>query len=263
MRTSWLKLIIVAFIAALVAGGIWWWASQRRTPAVPPSAGTPEITDAERCGAVADSTERTQCLAVGYAKWLGSVKQSAFEGQDHRRCGVIPVANERDLCVLEFVDAFPATPDACGTIVEPARQADCQLRIVSQGNDFSACAKIPDAAGRDYCYASVLAGFAGGGEKLCPQLAGADGERCWELFHTSEALRNADYDRCKKISPDAGRQRCLEALPRDSDGDGLSDYLEQSRYETDPQNPDTDGDGFSDGQEVKGGYNPKGPGKLK
>lgn len=48
----------------------------------------------------------------------------------------------------------------------------------------------------------------------------------------------------------------------DSDNDGLFDREEIKVYKTDPLKPDTDGDGFSDGDEVKGGYNPKGQGKL-
>jgi hypothetical protein len=49
-------------------------------------------------------------------------------------------------------------------------------------------------------------------------------------------------------------------LNKDSDNDGLSDYLE-SYYGTNPNNPDTDGDGYKDGDEVKNGYNPNGSGK--
>jgi len=41
----------------------------------------------------------------------------------------------------------------------------------------------------------------------------------------------------------------------DSDNDGLSDE-DEFRYKTDPKNPDTDGDGFLDGDEVKNGFNP-------
>ncbi len=48
----------------------------------------------------------------------------------------------------------------------------------------------------------------------------------------------------------------------DTDGDGLSDREEVDIYGTDPLNPDTDGDGFLDGEEVRGGYDPKGPGRL-
>lgn len=41
----------------------------------------------------------------------------------------------------------------------------------------------------------------------------------------------------------------------DSDNDGLSDKMEQ-KLGTDPKNPDTDGDGYLDGQEVAHGYSP-------
>lgn len=42
---------------------------------------------------------------------------------------------------------------------------------------------------------------------------------------------------------------------QDADQDGLSND-EEVLYKTDPNNSDTDGDGYSDGAEVKGGYDP-------
>jgi hypothetical protein len=47
----------------------------------------------------------------------------------------------------------------------------------------------------------------------------------------------------------------------DTDKDGLPDKLEEA-LKTDPNKSDTDGDGFSDGAEIKGSYNPLGAGKL-
>lgn len=44
----------------------------------------------------------------------------------------------------------------------------------------------------------------------------------------------------------------------DSDQDGLTDQ-EEKMLGTDPQNTDTDGDGYSDGKEVSSGYNPLKP----
>ncbi|MBU0645969.1 thrombospondin type 3 repeat-containing protein [Patescibacteria group bacterium] len=54
---------------------------------------------------------------------------------------------------------------------------------------------------------------------------------------------------------------CLDFVYDDPDFDGLESSLEAG-LGTDPRNPDTDGDGFSDGQEVQGGYNPLGDGRL-
>ena len=48
----------------------------------------------------------------------------------------------------------------------------------------------------------------------------------------------------------------------DTDSDGLSDYDEAKIYGTDPVDSDSDGDGYIDGEEIKGGYNPLGDGKL-
>ena len=48
----------------------------------------------------------------------------------------------------------------------------------------------------------------------------------------------------------------------DSDKDGLSDALEDV-YKTDKNNPDTDGDGYLDGNEVENGYDPLVPGSAK
>lgn len=42
----------------------------------------------------------------------------------------------------------------------------------------------------------------------------------------------------------------------DSDNDGLSDEEEIRVYHTEPHNPDTDGDGYWDGLEIKNGYAP-------
>ncbi len=53
-----------------------------------------------------------------------------------------------------------------------------------------------------------------------------------------------------------------DSMNPDTDGDGLFDREEIKIYGTDPMNPDTDEDGYLDGEEVKGGYNPLGPGRL-
>ena len=48
----------------------------------------------------------------------------------------------------------------------------------------------------------------------------------------------------------------------DTDGDGLTDGDEVLKYHTNPLNPDTDGDGYPDGVEVHKGFNPLGAGKC-
>ena len=48
----------------------------------------------------------------------------------------------------------------------------------------------------------------------------------------------------------------------DSDKDGLSDYDEVTIYKSSRYKKDTDGDGYTDKEEVDSGFNPSGPGKL-
>ena len=61
---------------------------------------------------------------------------------------------------------------------------------------------------------------------------------------------------------DQALQQGTDPNKSDTDGDGLSDGDEVRKYRTDPLNPDTDGDTYQDGAEVKAGYNPRGSGKL-
>ncbi len=49
----------------------------------------------------------------------------------------------------------------------------------------------------------------------------------------------------------------ISVAKQDVDKDGLT-TLEEKRYRTDPNNPDTDGDGYKDGDEVKAGFDPNG-----
>src|SRR5680860_1392313 len=50
---------------------------------------------------------------------------------------------------------------------------------------------------------------------------------------------------------------------KDSDGDGLSDFDEINIFGSDPNDPDTDGDGIEDGEAVLNGKDPVGGGPLK
>lgn len=75
-----------------------------------------------------------------------------------------------------------------------------------------------------------------------------------------EAEEAGEVQEAEEISPFVA-----EIVPgKDSDSDGLSDVEETDLYQTNPNLPDTDADGFLDGNEVFHGYNPKGaaPGTL-
>lgn len=58
-----------------------------------------------------------------------------------------------------------------------------------------------------------------------------------------------------------GKETIIESQTKDTDNDGLQDWQEDL-YKTDYLNPDTDGDGYLDGEEINSGHNPlvKAPG---
>ncbi len=72
------------------------------------------------------------------------------------------------------------------------------------------------------------------------------------FFQTSENIGGFD----SAVEEDIRGQSELMETATDSDGDGLSDKLEETQYGTDPDDPDTDNDGLSDGWEVQHGLNP-------
>jgi hypothetical protein len=70
---------------------------------------------------------------------------------------------------------------------------------------------------------------------------------------------SADYDD-DGVPDRIERREGTNIDDKDTDDDGLTDLEELYQFETDPTLPDTDGDSYPDGTEVRHGYNPLGPG---
>jgi len=70
----------------------------------------------------------------------------------------------------------------------------------------------------------------------------------------------AKKDAFSQLSLWGGKETIVESQEKDSDNDGLKDW-EENLYKTDSVNPDTDADGYLDGEEINSGHNPlvKGP----
>jgi len=76
-----------------------------------------------------------------------------------------------------------------------------------------------------------------------------------------ELMKKFEKEWMKNNQPNKTRFDYQSSDMPDFDKDGLPDEIEKL-YGTDPHNPDSDGDGYKDGEEIKNGYNPVGPGKL-
>lgn len=91
-------------------------------------------------------------------------------------------------------------------------------------------------------------------------------EKIQDNFQDSQKIldekQKTDFD-LDGLSDSEEKQFGTDLKNMDTDGDGLTDYDETKKYQTNPTKADTDGDGFSDSAELRRGYNPLGPGKLK
>ncbi len=70
-----------------------------------------------------------------------------------------------------------------------------------------------------------------------------------EFIYTADAGVAYRFGGSGGAKSDMGAASLAEGLPKDSDGDGLTDD-EEAKLGTDPFNKDTDGDGLTDGEEV-------------
>lgn len=72
-------------------------------------------------------------------------------------------------------------------------------------------------------------------------------------------ITDTDYD---GLSDEEEAELNTSIKSADTDGDGLTDREEVRVYLTDPLDPDSDKDGYEDGEEVENGFNPLGKGPL-
>ncbi len=171
---------------------------------------------------------------------------------------------------VELIADEQEDPELCETIEEKDLQDDCQdgvlLGLIVSDKDYDRCDELVDLEMQELCR-----------EQIAPYLwsinqcadHGLDQQLCDDAQKSQQAIATGDIDLCSGLSPDIAAD-CLDNVTLrqvdveadlDSDLDGLLDS-EEVLYGTDPANPDTDGDGYDDGTEVAGGYNPLGEGGL-
>ncbi len=153
-------------------------------------------------------------------------------------------------------------PELCGQIAEDKRKINCfneLYRVVAlKESDVGICLNITNPTGQEGCKNVILGSIT---TENC-QERGKDAAYCQMLAVGGIAAEKQDKSICEQIEDETLLTECLEFVDVDDpDFDGLSSESEAG-YGTDPHNPDTDGDGFSDGDEVEAGYNPAGEGRL-
>ena len=139
------------------------------------------------------------------------------------------------------------------------------LSLAVANNDWKYCANILSLSKRSQC--AKL--FSPVDSSSCE----VGSQKCHDLEQSKNAVAAGDPELCEGIRDGSVYEDCLydaeeasgtssEPDPdADDDGDGLTTEQEQL-YGSDPNNPDSDGDGYSDGDEVQAGYSPVGGGTL-
>lgn len=174
-----------------------------------------------------------------------------------------------------------ASPKTCAQIVNETQQVNCAALIAKDLNDVAAC-DVLQGASREACrnQASLFLASTSGTFATCEAItdanlrAGCAGavwsravasgdcaavgipvETCEASALLKAAADSGDPAACAALS-EADRIDCERAITTaDEDLDGLVSR-EEFELGTDPQDPDTDDDGFSDGVEIQNGYDP-------
>jgi len=102
------------------------------------------------------------------------------------------------------------------------------------------------------------------GVSLSNAVKGCKDAACADQAKMDDALISNDASRCASIINQVVRDKCKIAtdVTVDSDKDSITDYNEVHLYYTNPNNPDTDGDGHLDSEEINNGFNPCGDGNM-
>lgn len=177
---------------------------------------------------------------------------------------------ERDSCLVGVAIAQKKT-EVCGQITNELRSRRCSERvtlgIAVESRDVSRCAEIQYLPLVEACLKQIVDVT---DRTTCDAVTDRVKETCLAIVISNQARLESNAALCDEIANPDFQFDCseglkgeepLEFVPLDSDEDGLSDE-EERKLGTHPNVADTDGDGYDDGTEVKGGYNPLGEGRL-
>lgn len=198
------------------------------------------------------------------------ITDSAAQNAAAQICELLEEGQERDNCYWGVANAAQ-DPSVCSQISDSSQALRCSdgmylVRALAQG-DSASCDSIQDEDRKIRCKDTLNPVTS----QTCAA-AGLDEETCENFERSEMAIAKHDISLCEIITQESMKETCVDIIlstgsdeiedeVSDTDSDGLSNEEEET-YGTDPDNPDTDGDSYPDGQEVKAGYNPLGAGNL-
>jgi hypothetical protein len=185
-------------------------------------------------------------------------------------CDLLDAQVDRDNC---YWAVARSTSDAknCALITVEAQASRCSDDLMEAqalaSNDATPCKQIQDAARQVRCEDAIA------GPLTSENCEERRPEACADIVLSQQARASLNMGDCEGIVDESIRLTCYDVvedalvdaehgLSEDADGDGLT-LAQETDFGTDPDNPDTDGDGYVDGVEVAAGYNPTGAGKIE
>lgn len=173
--------------------------------------------EAELCAELSTEDGQANCATL-VAKETGDVGDcEVVQGEARQEC-----QDEANLFLAESATSF----ELCVSITDPELQASCSGRIWAQALASGDCAAY-----------------------------GLPSEACDSSRALEEAQNSGDPAECAAL-PEVDQAECMNSIETaDEDLDGLVSK-DEFEHNTNPNDPDTDDDGFSDGVEVQNGYDP-------
>jgi len=216
-----IKIILIVLISLIIvaaAGATVWILSGKLKPAVykPPSSPTQYSDDFKSL-------------------------ENAIEKKDPRYCEQLKNLNKND-CLYAIADTQNEAK-FCDLILDAAINKKC-LELIASRKDIASqyateCLLLTDQQIKNDCLTGIFRQQ--NDLKYCLQFAKETMTLCEDIVYTNLAFKAKDITICEKIQSANNKLNCqssIEAVPKDSDGDGVPDYLERA-YGTDPFNPNS------------------------
>ena len=196
------------------------------------------------------------------------IYEYALTKQSASACAAMENQDNISLCLFNLAQAN-LKEEFCVLIANQEGQTQCQEQIIfsraRQTKDPSWCAHL-EADKQKQCQSLVIAPMSDPQE--CEIFADTEAKmECQSAKIYQQAMSANDQKLCLDIPWSWQKANCLADFLKidvnsDQDNDGLK-YYEEIQYGTDPDKADTDGDAYTDQEEINGGFNPLGSGRAE
>jgi len=191
--------------------------------------------EVEKCDSILDQGIKDKCY-----------NELAIAMSDKNMCGFVkdPIIKTECINIVVNSEVVKTKNIELCELLEEEASLECVKKVVDLGIEYEQCDSI------DLRYATLTQKI----YNIEPR------NLCKSMFILQEAVEKNDAAICSEIISNELRANCMVSISKidvnsDVDADNLGYYYEIF-YKSDPAKADTDGDGYKDGDEVKGGYDP-------